>query len=185
MKKIPQICLILLLQFCPAVAFSQIGSAETQVNVVIGQVLSIEVSQPSVNIQMGVPSHFINGNSSAPQANHVQVTSNTGYEVNVKAATQYFSLAGNVTTLPVSTINILTAVGDDLTGQGATPPAGLQVMPEVQLSSTDNTVINSIQGESARGFNVTYSIPANQADNYLNRDTGTYSTTIIYTITPQ
>lgn len=174
-----------MLQFCPAIAFSQIGSAETQVNVLIGQVLSIQVSQPSVNIDMGLTSHFINGNSSAQQSNHVQITSNNGYEVSVRSATEFFSLNGNTTTLPVNTIMVHTEIGDDLTGGGSNPPASLSVNGSVPLSTGNATVITSGEGESARGFNVTYTIPASQTNNYLNKEPGTYSTSIVYTIVPQ
>ena len=163
--------------------FSQIGSAASQVNVIIAaQALSIEVTQPSVTIQMGQTSHFILGNSSAQQPNHVKISSGSGYQVNVKAITDNFSLNGNATTLPVNTIRVQTTVG---TGTSSTPPAGLQVVPQVSLSSTQTQIASASSGEGTRGFNVTYNIPSTQANNYLNRDPGTYSTTVIYTIVPQ
>ncbi len=174
-----------MLQFCPAIAFSQIGSAETQVNVLIGQVLSIQVSQPSVNIDMGLSTHFINGNSSAQQTNHIQITSNNGYEVSVRSASQFFSLNGNTSTLPVNTIMVQTTLGDDLTGTNSSPSSSLSVNGSVPLSTSDATVITSGEGESARGFHVTYSIPASQTGSYLNKEPGTYTTSIIYTVVPQ
>ena len=73
-----------------------IGSAQTQVNITIAQVQSIQVTQPTVNINMTQPSHFILGNASGQQSNHVRVSSSTAYQVTVKASTQYFLLTGTV-----------------------------------------------------------------------------------------
>lgn len=172
-----------MLQLCPVIALSQIGSAAAQVNVIIAaQALSIEVAQPSVTIQMGQTSHFIMGNSSAQQPNHVKISSGSGYQVNVKAIASNFSLNGNTTTLPVNTIRVQTSIG---TGSSSTPPTGLQVVPQVPLTVTQTQIVSATSGETTRGFNVTYSIPANQANSYLNRDEGTYSTTVVYTIVPQ
>ena len=185
MIKIPQVCFILLLQFCPTVAYTQIGSAETQVNVLIGQVLSIEIMQPSVNIQMGMAPDFINGAESGNQNNYIKVTSNSAYCVTVRALTGTFSNNGNNTTLPVNTINIQTTLGDDLTGAGAASPPGLQTMPNTPLSENEMTIINSPVGESARGFNIKYKIPGGQSNAYLNRPPGNYTTQVIYSIVPQ
>lgn len=176
---------MLLLQFCPAASFSQIGSAETQVNVLISQVLSIEVMQPSVNIQMGMMPDFINGADSGQQSNHIKVTSNTAYSVTIRAVTGTFSNNGNNTTLPVNTIQVETTVGDDLTGSGDPVPSGLQAMPNTPLSENESTIINSPVGESARGFNINYRIPGGQTNAYLNRPPGTYTTSIVYSIIPQ
>lgn len=164
---------------------SQVGSAETQVNIVINQVQSIEVAQPSVNINMNQPSHFKNGNSSGQQSNHVKVISSAGYQVTVKASTQYFSLNGSVTTLPVNTIALKTTVGTNLSNTNTAPPAGLIVIPQTTVSSLPSTIIASPSGEYGRGYNVEYSIPAQKASAYINRTPGSYTTTVVYTLIPQ
>lgn len=177
--------LFLLLLLCPIAVLAQnIGSAQTQVNITIAQVQSIQVSQPTVNINMTQPSHFILGNSSGIQSNHVRVSSSTAYQVTVKASTQYFSRNGNSTTLPVNTIALKTTTGN-LTNSNAAPPAGLQVAPQVILSALPTAIITSPSGEWGRGFNVNYVIPETQAPSYLNREAGTYSTTVMYTLIPQ
>ena len=182
-------CYIILLLFCivPVTVIAQgIGSGQTQVNVSVAQVQSLEVSQPTVGIDMSQTSHFINGNASPQQANHIQITSNTGFEVSVKSVTQFFSLNGSVTTLPVSTIMLHTVAGDDLTGSGAVvPPAGTQIISPVQLSTSATTIVTADHGEGKRGYDITYSIPETQSGNYLNRPSGTYSTTIVYTLVAQ
>jgi hypothetical protein len=163
-----------------------IGSAQTQVNVTIAQVQSLEISQPTVNINMSQTSHFVNGSASPLQSDHLKVTSNTGFEVSVKSVTQYFSLNGSVSTLPVNTIMLQTAAGSDLTGLGvANPPADTVVSTPVMLSTTATPLITADEGEGKRGYHVTYSVPATQSANYLNRASGVYSTTIIYTLVAQ
>ena len=177
--------LFLLVLLFPIIVFSQIGSAETQVNIVINQVQSIEVSQPSVSINMNNVSHFLNGNSSGQQVNHVKVISSAGYQVTAKASTQHFSLNGSVTTLPVNTVAIKTTVGNDLSNTNTAPPSGLQVAPQASISTSPNTIITSPTGEYGRGYNVEYSISAQQSPAYLNRTPGAYTTTVMYTLVPQ
>lgn len=152
---------------------------------IMNQVHSITVSQPSVTINMSQPSHFIGGNSSGQQSNHVQVTSSTGYQVTVKASTQYFSLNGNATSLPVNTIGVQAAIGSDLTNTGAPIPSGLTASPQVMLSTVPATIVTSPTGEWGRGFHVNYVIPATQSPVYLNKAPGTYTTTVMYTLVPQ
>lgn len=134
---------------------------------------------------MNQASHFLSGNSSGQKVNHVKVISSAGYQVTVKASTQYFSLNGSVTTLPVNTIALKTAVGSDLSNTNTSPPAGLQVVSQTMLSTSPNTIITSPKGEYGRGYNVEYSIPAQQSPAYLNRTSGTYTTTVVYTLVPQ
>lgn len=152
---------------------------------IMNQVHSITVSQSSVSINMSQPSHFLAGNSSGQQANHVQVISSTGYQVTVKAGTQYFSLNGSVTTLPVNTIAVQTTVGSDLTNTNTSPPSGITATPQVVLSTAPATIATSPSGEWGRGFNVNYVIPATQSPSYLNKAPGTYTTTVVYTLVPQ
>ena len=177
--------LFLLLLLCPIAVMAQsIGSAQTQVNITIAQVQSIQVSQPTVTINMTQPSHFILGNASGQQSNHVRVSSSTAYQVTVKASTQYFSRNGNSTTLPVNTIAVKTAIGN-LTNSTTAPPAGIQVAPQIMLSALPTTIITSPSGEWGRGFHVNYVIPETKSPSYLNREAGTYSTTVMYTLIPQ
>jgi hypothetical protein len=169
----------------PVAAMAQsIGSAQTQVNVTIAQVQSIQISQPTVNISMAKPSHFLYGNDSGQQSNHIKVSSSTAYEVTVKASSEYFSHNGNSTSLPVNTIALKTVTGN-LTNSNAVPPAGLKVVPQIMLSTLPTTIIKSPVGEWGRGFHVNYAIPETKSPNYLNRESGTYSTTIMYTLIPQ
>ncbi|MCV9929769.1 hypothetical protein OIU83_19060 [Flavobacterium sp. LS1R49] len=176
---------LFLLLLCPIAVIAQsIGSAQTQVNVTIAQVQSIQISQPTVSISMAKPSHFLLGNDSGQQSNHIKVSSSTAYEVTVKASAEYFSHNGNTTSLPVNTIAVKTATGN-LTNSNALPPAGLQVASQIMLSTQPTTIIKSPSGEWGRGFHVDYAIPETKSPSYLNREAGAYNTTIMYTLIPQ
>ncbi len=174
-----------MLSFPYAFTWAQIGSAQSQVNIIISQVHTIQVTQPTVSIDMSEISHYTSGNSSGMQADHVKVVSSSAYQVTVKASTQYFSLNGGATTLPVNTVAINTTTGSDLTGTNTSPPAGLVVTPQVPLSASAVTIVNSPEGEWGRGYNVNYSIPQSMTPNYMNRENGTYTTTVTYTLVPQ
>lgn len=184
MKTLLQLACAALLMLCPAIAFSQ-ASGVSQVNIIIAPAQSIQVQHSTVNIQMTQASHYMLGNSSGLQSNHVRVTSTTGYEVTVKSETQFFSLNGNITTLPVNTIAVQTAIGSDLSGSNSAPPSGLVITPQVMLETSGTTIISTPTGEADRGYNVNYTIPANQTQNYFNRENGTYNTTVTYTLVPQ
>src|SRR5690606_32134681 len=114
----------------------------------------------------------------------VTVTSTTGYQVTVKSESQFFSLSGSATTLPVNTIAVQTTLGTDFSGTSPSAPAGMVITPQVNLSTTAGTIVNTPTGEASRGFNVNYTIPANQTSNYLNRTAGTYNTTVTYSLIP-
>lgn len=183
MKTLLKLACIAFLMLYPAAAFSQ-ASGISQVNIIIAPAQSIQVQHPTVNIQMTQASHYAAGSSSGQQANHVRVTSTTGYQVTVKSQTQFFALNGNATTLPVNTIAVQTTLGSDLSGSNSAPPSGLVITPQVMLTTPGNTIISTPTGEANRGFHVNYTIPANQASNYLNRDAGTYNTTVTYSLMP-
>lgn len=160
------------------------GSAQTQVNIIIAPAQSITVTQPTVTVQMTQASHYVLGNSSGVQSDHIKVTSTTGYQVTVKTQAQFFTLGGSATTLSVGTLGVQTTLGTDFTGLSPAGPAGMVINPLTMLSITASTIINSPIGEASRGFNVNYTIPANQTSNYLNRAAGTYNTTVTYSLIP-
>lgn len=168
---------------CPATAMSQ-GSAQTQVNIIIAPAQSITVTQPTVSVQMTQAAHYVSGNSSGVQADHVRVTSTTGYQVTVRSQAQFFTLSGSATTLPVSTLAVQTTLGTDFSGTSPSAPAGMTITPQTMLSTTATTIVNTPTGEASRGFNVNYAIPSNQTSSYLNRTPGTYSTTVTYSLIP-
>lgn len=157
-------------------ALAQIGSAEAQVNLHLQQVLSVQVSQASVSIPMNTPVHYLQGNSTPQLTNHLQVSATASYVLRVRTENDYFNLNSGISTLPVNTVQL------KLTENGAT---GVNVLTPKSLSSTDTDIVTSNANEVVQNFNATYEIPQSETENYLNREEGSYSTTVIYTIVPQ
>lgn len=167
-------------------AFAQVtaveGTAATTLNVNLAGTYEITVGQLSVTIDMNDPQHFINGNNSGSQSNHVQVSATGDYQVNVSAAAD---LVFGSESIPVNTVTVTPSLGDYLgAGTSTAPTMTLASTPLATVTDdTDGTtIITSGAGESLRGFHVVYAIPAAQASQYLNRPEGIYTTTVTYTL---
>jgi hypothetical protein len=176
---------ILIALMTPILIIGQIKTAQTQVNVTIAQAQSITITQPSVDIQLTQMAHYISGNTSSVQTNHINVGSTTNYQVSVKAESDFLSFNGSNSTIPVNTIALQTTMGSDLTGSNTPASATTIITPSVTLGSADTIVIKNAVAEGARGYNVTYAIPATKTIYYLNKPTGTYTATVIYTLASQ
>ncbi len=176
---------ILVVLMMPIVIIGQVKTAQTQVNVTIAQAQSITITQSAVDIQLTQMAHYISGNSSAVQTNHINVGSTTNYQVSVKAESDFLSFNGSSSTIPVNTIALQTTMGSDLTGSNTPASATTIITPSVTLGSTDTIVIKNAVAEGARGYNVTYAIPATKTSFYLNKPIGTYTATVIYTLASQ
>lgn len=174
----------LLFLILPTGITAQLQSSRAQVNVTIAQVQSITIGQPSVAIQLTQMAQYASGNASAVQINHISVGSTTNYQVSVRAQSEFLSINGTPV-IPVNTIIVQTAMGLDLTGTNMPASTATTIVPSVALANTDTVVISNAQPEGARGYNITYAIPASQTEQYLNRLPGTYSTSIIYTLAAQ
>lgn len=166
-----------------SVGLAQSNSAQTQVNIVIAQMQGISISQPSVDIYLNQLQQFSTGISSAVQTDHIRVGSTTNYEVSFHAISGFLSLNGNNTTIPVQTIELDTSIGSDLTGNNNPPPNSTFIYPSVPLNFMDSVLITNGAPEGGRGYNITYTIPAYNMNYFLNQVDGTYTTTIIYTLT--
>jgi uncharacterized membrane protein len=177
--------LLMILILVPILVAGQIKTAQTQVNVIIAQAQSISITQPSVDIQLTQMAHYVSGNTSGVQTNHINVGSTTNYQISVRTESDYLSFNGGNSTIPVSTIALQATMGSDLTGSNTPASLTTIITPSVTLSSTDTIVIKNAVAEGARGYNVTYAIPATKTSYYLNKPTGTYSTTVIYTLASQ
>ncbi|ALM47790.1 hypothetical protein AMR72_02065 [Flavobacterium psychrophilum] len=153
----------------------------TTLNVNLGSVLAIEVANPSVTIQMTTAAHLRDGNSSSELSDHVKVTATEGYTVTVQASTD---LTNGGVEIPVSTVKIKTEKGSYLGASGSTAPTTTPTFPttEPALSATAPVQIIESSTGDFRGFNVTYTIPAEETPAYLDKATGVYTTTLTYTI---
>jgi len=176
---------LLLLILMPLLIIGQIKTAQTQVNVIIVQAQSISITQSSVDIQLTQMSQYVQGISSAIQTNHINVGSTTNYQVSVKAQSDYLSFNGSSSSIPVNTIALQTTIGNDLTGSNTPASTTTTIAPNVTLGTTDTIIISNASAEGARGYNVTYTIPASKTSFYLNQPIGTYSTSLLYTLASQ
>jgi hypothetical protein len=157
-------------------AVAQISTAESEVNLQLEQILSVEISQSSVSIPMNTPAHYLQGSSSQEITNHLQVSATSSYVLRVRTEDEYFNLDAGLSTLPVSTVRL------NLTDNGAT---GVTVLTPVSLSNSDTDVASSGANEIVQYYNAVYEIPQSQTQSYINKEDGNYTTTVIYTIVPQ
>lgn len=182
MKKTLKIACFALLSVIGVVANAQTytgKSATTTLNVTLANAYDIQIGQSSVTINMNAPNHFLSGNSSGNQIGHLVVNASTGYEVKVAATTELLNGAASI---PVSTVTVKPELGA-YGGAGTTPVVTDLTLTDNALAvGTQKTIISKDTGESKREYNVNYEIPAIQANEYLNKATGTYSTTITYSL---
>lgn len=159
--------------------------AQSRVDLNIEEIVTIDIGKTSVDLEMNHFSHFLGGNSTNALVSHVKVTSfpnvGSGYEVHVKASSDNL-IGPNNSAIPVSTVRV-EAIAGDHPGLGNNPDA-ITFNP-VQLNSEGKVLLDSPNASIAQEFDVTYSIPADQASVYLNRTPGTYSTTVEYSVIPK
>lgn len=160
---------------------AQEDTDQATLNVVVGSSYSITVSNPTAEISMTTPTHFQSGNS-VSKTDHVQVSATNDYEVTV-IATQ--DLTSGAETIPVSTVLVTPTLGSYLGGGDDPGAIAVTLDPQELSTSTENTIISTDIGESLRGYNIEYSIPAEQASQYLNHTAGTYTTTVTYSLYAQ
>lgn len=182
MKKVVRIASFAIVLFTGLVSQAQTTtgkSAATTLNVNLDNAYDIQVGQSSVSIDMKTPDHFQQGNNSGKQTGHVIVSSNTGYEVKVAAETE---LLNNGISIPVSTVTVTPTLGE-YRGAGTAPAASDVTLTQNALAvGTEKTIITKNSGETKREYDVVYAISAQQANEYLNKNTGVYSTKVTYSL---
>ncbi|MFD2432223.1 hypothetical protein [Mesonia maritima] len=161
---------------------AQIGSAASQVNLVVNELMSLEIEQSSVMINMNLPSHYKFGNNSGIQQNHVKVTATSNYTLAVSATNQNFTLNGLNTNLPVNIIKIEANTGNLNPNFNS---GQVSINSGVYLNASQTNLLNSHSSETLQSFDVNYVIPTSATPNFLNIPSGNYKTTVIYTIIPQ
>lgn len=182
MKKTLTFALFALLSVIGLTASAQSNtgkSSSTTLNVTLGNAYEIQVRQKNVSINMNMPDNFRLGNNSGNQIGHLLIKATTGYEVKVAAASE---LLNGVKSIPVSTVTVKPQLG--AYGDAGTRPSttGLVLTNQALAVGTQKTIILKETGESLREYNVDYVIPAAQANEYLNKTSGTYTTTVTYSL---
>lgn len=169
-----------ILLFLPLKVKAQIA-AESQVNLILRELMSVEIKQSTVLINMNLPSHYKYGNHSGIQRNHVKVTTTSDYVLSVSTTAQNFTYQGLNSTLPVNTVHVEAFVGDLNPYFNA---GDVTFNSNVSLSSTKVNLLSSHSSETSQSFDVDYVIPTSKVDRFLNISSGGYNTTVIYTIIP-
>lgn len=155
-------------------AFSQEkeASVNLQINLADFQSISVNQGQKQVDVDFETVADFISGKT-ALQANHIEVSSTSQYEIKVSASSE---LEGETANIPVNTVSLTPSFGD----VGAAV-SGIEFL-DVALSTGAQTLIDSEGGDARRSFNVDYRIAGGQE--YMNKPEGSYKTTITYSILP-
>lgn len=157
-----------------ASAFGQ-TSAGTTLKVELQSIQSIKINegQNEVAVTLASASDYSNGKTSE-QPDHIQIMSNSDYEIKVSAAT---NLTGAGGTIDIGTVQLIPSQGSI-----GLPSTALQLNP-VALALSENTLVHSSQGDAQRSFNVKYNVSGGES--YLNMPPGSYSTLVTYTIISQ
>lgn len=166
-----------------ALSFNAVSAqTTTNLNVNLSSLYSIEVTNPTVTIQMNNASYFTAGNTTGALSNHLKVSATGGYQVSVVAGTDLTSPGGDV--ISVGTVTVAATEGTYSGASGSTDPGTDAEFPSTApalSTSVPAVVIESTSGD-LRGFNVEYKIPAESAPAYLNKPAATYTTQLTYSI---
>jgi hypothetical protein len=159
---------------CPNSIYGQ-SSAGTNLRVELQSIQSIKINegQNEVAVTLASASDYTNGKSSV-QPDHIQIMSNSDYEIKVSAATNLIGTGG---TIDIGTVQLTPSQGSL-----GLPSTALQLNP-VALALSENTLVHSSQGDAQRSFDVKYKVSGGES--YLNMPPGSYSTLVTYTILSQ
>lgn len=184
MKKFVKIASFAIIAFAANTASAQTeASTLLRVNLQDAYSIIIPEAQNEVTINMTLPTHFQNGNSSDIQSNHLQVSASDDFEVKVSAQG---NLVFGSETIPVNTVTVTPTAGTFL-GTGDDPGIASSFTPSPIPMNLDpaagTTIISSSTGD-LRGYDMLYTIPASETSEYLNRPAGVYTATVVYAIYP-
>ncbi len=125
------------------------------------------------NLNFTNPSDFVTGKSSTV-IKGLKVTSDSNYQLSVKAASPYLTSSTTTTTIPVSVLKIGLATNSSINGLTINPPVTLSAIDQIIASRT--TWVSSIE------YDVTFFIQPNTLG--INLPSATYSTFVYFVLTP-
>jgi hypothetical protein len=143
---------------------SQTTTSSLTVNVADMQ--SFLVNDPTTTLSFTTAANYQNGLSQS-QASHLSVSSTSPWGLAV--STSSASLFNGANTIPVNFISI----GN---------PAGQTLLSAVTLSPTSQTLCSSRPAAIAQTIGVTYTVSAANARQLISLPSGTYATTVTYTL---
>ena len=176
MKNFLQTSVLALVLFSGSAVSAQTVNTTT-LNVTLTSLFQITVGQVAVPIAMLTLNNYKNGSESGVMPAHLVVNATGGYNVQVSASTDLKN-ATDGTTIPVNTITVKPAYGL----LNFTQPVKEIIFSPLPLSTSPQTIISSLDGETIRTFDVNYVIPVLMAPYYMNKSLGIYTTTLAYTL---
>ncbi|KIO78647.1 hypothetical protein TH53_02580 [Pedobacter lusitanus] len=153
-------------------ASAQTVTANVPLSIVLADAFSITLGPtPDVVFNYSTAADYA-GSKTVAKANHFTVVSNKSYSVAVKATAEFNTIVGNATPVPLSVVQVSIDPSTPTTGATYATPA---------LTTTNQALITAASPTVATAFNVNYSIPTAAA--LIGKQSGTYATNVVYTIT--
>lgn len=174
MKKVK---FLLLLLFCVSMfGINAQTSDRVNLSIILRPIQSITVnpSQKDVKLIYQTEVDYQNGVFNA-QVDHLKVFSTGGFKINVKTNRDFTN----------GTDNILASDVTVVATPGTRAPNGVTYAPAKSLSTGGHGLLSSKIGGRDLNFNITYdNTTAGNNDEYINKNSGTYSAKVTYTIAP-
>ncbi|MEJ5964306.1 hypothetical protein [Pedobacter immunditicola] len=174
MRKLSIIAVVFVTGLTANTASAQLSGATT-LNVTLAATQSITVNNPTVALNFGSSANYLSG-VNAEQADHLTFASTSGFTISASASGDLTGGTGGA--IPISTVKITPTPGsldESLGGTATAIDLSTAVVP-IYTSGTKTT-----GGTTQASLDVDYR--ASGGTNYLNR-TGTFNSTITYTIAP-
>ena len=175
MNPIRKSCLLLLLIIPAASAVHAQTTANVTLNVVLNNTSSITINDAfqTTTLTYSTPAHFQNG-VTVNQVGALTTSSNQPYSVTLYASS---NLQNGNSTIPAADVTVtpgLTTSNPNITLTPVPIPVG-----------TTNAVqiINSGVGTASQNYNLSYSTEDAPTADFINKPSGTYTTTLTYTLT--
>jgi len=156
------------------------STGTTTLSVTLDAVQSITVNQNAVALNFTTSANYLTG-VNAIQANHLTFASTSGFAITAMAGSD---LTGTGTTggpIPISTVKITASPGSTGTLPVVPSTAEQPLSKDAPITVYSSPSIVTAGGTTQANLNINYM--ASGGTNYLNR-TGTFSSTITYTIAP-
>lgn len=149
---------------------------EVQLSARLGEVRSIQINQSQFNVNLSIHTlEALMDGLAVKKENHIEVTSTSEYQIQVVASSE---LEGEHTIIPVNTLSIIPSLGSS---SGLNYQEKEIYFSPVALSTHEQNIITSGQGEISQFFDVSYQLSSWLA--YIkDHPSGRYSTTITYSI---
>lgn len=160
--------------FIGSAAFAQ--SDQATLNVILQDIQSITVNttQETVNLTLSTVADYQDG-VNVDQADHLTVVSTSGFNITAQASGD-LTKTSELNTIPVSTVS-LTATA------GSTSPDGTMGSPVFLSATAPVTLVTGASSNLDAKYDMNFTVSG--GTEYLNQPTGTYTTTITYTLVPQ